>query len=90
MHRTISEIKESEQRARVQADLLKATLAENSLELRVKAASDAEATYNQRHSVAEAEIPELRARLDAAKRFDSCHGPAKSCLLLFTNNSSEI
>ncbi|XP_042427952.1 E3 ubiquitin-protein ligase BRE1-like 2 [Zingiber officinale] len=66
--RTISEIKESEQRARVQADLLKATLAENSLELRVKAANDAEATYNQRHSVAEAEIPELRARLDAAKR----------------------
>ncbi|KAG6481867.1 hypothetical protein ZIOFF_058490 [Zingiber officinale] len=65
---TISEIKESEQRARVQADLLKATLAENSLELRVKAANDAEATYNQRHSVAEAEIPELRARLDAAKR----------------------
>lgn len=64
------EIKESENRAHVQADLLKATLAEHGLELRVKAANDAEATCQQRLSTAAAEIPELRAKLDASERFD--------------------
>ncbi|CAL9117939.1 unnamed protein product [Musa textilis] len=66
--RTIVEIKESEHRAHIQADLLKATLAEHSLELRVKAANDAEATCQQRLSTAEAGIPELRAKLDASER----------------------
>ncbi|THU49235.1 hypothetical protein C4D60_Mb06t07410 [Musa balbisiana] len=66
--RTIVEIKESEHRAHIQADLLKATLAEHSLELRVKAANDAEATCQQRLSIAEAGIPELRAKLDASER----------------------
>lgn len=76
LHRTIVEIKESEHRAHIQADLLKATLADHSLELRVKAANDAEATCQQRLSTAEAGIPELRAKLDASERFDICHGPA--------------
>ncbi|WOL14203.1 E3 ubiquitin-protein ligase [Canna indica] len=66
--RTIVEIKESENKAHVQADLLKATLAEHGLELRVKAANDAEATCQQRLLTAEAEIPELRAKLDASER----------------------
>ncbi|CAL9762324.1 unnamed protein product [Musa acuminata subsp. burmannicoides] len=66
--RTIVEIKESEHRAHIQADLLKATLADHSLELRVKAANDAEATCQRRLSTAEAGIPELRAKLDASER----------------------
>ncbi|KAK8959740.1 E3 ubiquitin-protein ligase BRE1-like 2 [Platanthera guangdongensis] len=67
-NRTIMEIKESEQRARLQADILKNALDEHSLELRIKAANEAEAACQQRLSAAEAEIPELRAKLDASER----------------------
>ncbi|KAM0953075.1 putative transcription factor C2H2 family [Dioscorea sansibarensis] len=67
-NRTITEIKESEQRARSQAEYLRTALDDHSLELRVKAANEAEAACQQRLSVAEAEIAELRAKLDASER----------------------
>lgn len=63
------EIKESECRARSQAEVLKNALDEHSLELRVKAAKEAEAACQQRLSVAEAEIADLTAKLDASQRF---------------------
>jgi E3 ubiquitin-protein ligase BRE1 len=43
-------------------------LDEHSLELRVKAANEAEAACQQRLSATEAEIAELRAKLDASER----------------------
>ena len=65
----MTEIRESESRAHSQAEVLKNALDEHSLELRVKAANEAEAACQERLSVAEAEIAELRAKLDASKRF---------------------
>ncbi|KAL0925763.1 hypothetical protein M5K25_004133 [Dendrobium thyrsiflorum] len=67
-NRTIMEIKESEQRARMQAEILKNALDEHNLELRVKAANEAEAACQQRLSAAEAEIAELQEKLDASER----------------------
>ncbi|XP_058108518.1 E3 ubiquitin-protein ligase BRE1-like 2 isoform X2 [Magnolia sinica] len=66
--RDVTEIKESERRAQVQAEILKSALDEHSLELRVKAANEAEAACQQRLSAAEAEIVDLRAKLDASER----------------------
>lgn len=63
------EIKESECRACSQAEALKNALDEHSLELRVKAAKEAEAACEQRLSAAEAEIADLTAKLDASQRF---------------------
>lgn len=62
------EIKESECRAHTQAELLRNALDEHSLELRVRAAKEAEAACQRRLSAAEAEIADLRARLDASER----------------------
>ena len=67
--RTVIEIKESEQRAHAQAKILQAALDEHSLELRVRAANEAEAACQQRLSAAEAEMAELRAKMDASQRF---------------------
>ncbi|KAL3828891.1 hypothetical protein ACJIZ3_017693 [Penstemon smallii] len=67
-NRGLTEIKESEHRARLQAETLRNVLNEHSLELRVKSAYEAEAACQQRLSVAEAEIFELRAELDASDR----------------------
>ncbi|KAJ6713454.1 E3 UBIQUITIN-PROTEIN LIGASE BRE1 [Salix purpurea] len=67
-NRNLIEIKESERRARNQAEVLKSALDEHSLELRVKAATEAEAACQQRLSATEAEIAELRAKLDASER----------------------
>lgn len=67
-HRDLMEIKESEHRAHSQAEVLKNALDEHSLELRVKAATEAEAACQQRLSAAEAEIAELIAKLDASER----------------------
>lgn len=64
----MAEIKESEHRAHMQAETLRNALKEHSLELRVKAAYEAEAACQQRLSVAEAEMAELRAELDASDR----------------------
>ncbi|KAJ6812009.1 E3 ubiquitin-protein ligase BRE1-like 2 [Iris pallida] len=67
-NRTVTEIKESENRARAQAEILQTALDEHSLELRVRAANEAEAACQQRLSTAEAEITELRAKVDASQR----------------------
>lgn len=72
------EIKESEHRACSQAEHLRNALDEHGLELRVKAANEAEAACQQRLSAAEAEITDLRAKLDASDRFihnaPKCYG----------------
>lgn len=62
------EIKESERRAYSQAEMFKNAIDEHSLELRVKAANEAEAACQQRLSATEAEITELRGKLDASER----------------------
>nr|DAD42139.1 TPA_asm: hypothetical protein HUJ06_000369 [Nelumbo nucifera] len=67
-NRDVMEIKESERRALLQAEVLKNALEEHSLELRVKAANEAEAACQQRLKAAEAEIADLRAKLDASER----------------------
>lgn len=67
-NRTILEIKESELRAHAQAKILQAALDEHSLELRVRAANEAETACQQRLSAAEAEMSELRAKMDASQR----------------------
>lgn len=66
--KNIAEIQESERRARSQAEVLRHALDEHSLELRVKAAKEAEAACQKRLSAAEAEIADLRAELDATER----------------------
>jgi hypothetical protein len=71
--RELMEIKESERRAHSQAEVLRNALEEHSLELRVKAANEAEAACQQRLSAAEAEIADLRAKLDASERFFFSH-----------------
>lgn len=67
-NRGVMEINESERRAQSQAEILRNALDEHGLELRVRAAYEAEAAYQQRLSVAEAEIAELRAELEASER----------------------
>lgn len=67
-NRDIMEIKESERRACSQAEVLRNALDEHSLELRVKAANETEAACQQRLSAAEAEIADLRAKVDASER----------------------
>ncbi|GLT71354.1 hypothetical protein SLA2020_433820 [Shorea laevis] len=67
-NRDILQIKESEHRAHSQAQELRNALDEHSLELRVKAANEAEVACRQRLSGAEAEIAELSANLDASER----------------------
>ncbi|KAK7826783.1 e3 ubiquitin-protein ligase bre1-like 2 [Quercus suber] len=67
-NRDLMEIKESERRAHSQAEVLRNALDEHSLELRVKAANEAEAACQQRLSAAEAEIADLRVKLDASER----------------------
>ncbi|XWS52410.1 hypothetical protein CRYUN_Cryun11dG0068200 [Craigia yunnanensis] len=67
-NRDVTEIRESESRAHSQAEVLKNALDEHSLELRVKAANEAEAACQERLSIAEAEIAELRAKLDTSER----------------------
>ncbi|KAM3354353.1 hypothetical protein ACQJBY_025182 [Aegilops geniculata] len=66
--RTITEIKESENRARKQAEYLRTSLEEHSLELRVKAANEAEAACQRRLCIAEAELEELSTDVDASER----------------------
>lgn len=67
-NRDLVEIKESERRAHSQAEALQLALDEHSLELRVKAAIEAETACQQRLFAAEAEKTELRAKLDASER----------------------
>eukprot|EP01018_Ginkgo_biloba_P005014 Gb_28646 [translate_table: standard] len=66
--RDVMEVRQAECRAWVQVEMLKSALDEHSLELRVKAANEAEAACQQRLAAAEAEIANLRERLDASER----------------------
>lgn len=66
--REARELKQAECRAWAQVERLKAALDEHSLELRVKAAIEAEAACQRRLATAEAEIAELRQKLDASDR----------------------
>nr|GMD19321.1 E3 ubiquitin-protein ligase BRE1-like 2 isoform X1 [Ipomoea batatas] len=67
-NRNIMEIQESERRARSQAEFLRNALDEHGLELRIKAANEAEAACQPRLSAAEAELAQLRAELEASDR----------------------
>ncbi|KAM7276194.1 hypothetical protein ACFE04_018060 [Oxalis oulophora] len=66
--REVLEAKESEYRAWAQVQTLSACLDEQSLELRVKAANEAEAISQQSLATAEAEFTDLRQRLEASTR----------------------
>ncbi|XP_073221418.1 E3 ubiquitin-protein ligase BRE1-like 2 isoform X1 [Cicer arietinum] len=66
--KSLPEVRESESKARSQAEMLKNALDEHGLELRVRAANEAEAACEQRLKAAEAEIEDLRAKLDATER----------------------
>ncbi|KAJ1697593.1 hypothetical protein LUZ63_006105 [Rhynchospora breviuscula] len=66
--RTVEEMTESENRAIQQAEVLRNSLEENNLELRVKAAKEAEAACKLRLSTAEAGMTDLRVQLDASER----------------------
>jgi hypothetical protein len=69
--RDMMELRQAECRAWAQVEHLKVALDEHSLELRVKAANEAEAVCQQRLTAAEAEIAGLRQRLDALDRFET-------------------
>jgi E3 ubiquitin-protein ligase BRE1 len=66
--RDVMEARQAECKAWAQVHKLKSALDEHSLELRVKAANEAEAVCQQRLAVAEAEIADSRQKLDAAER----------------------
>ncbi|XWS73440.1 hypothetical protein CRYUN_Cryun02cG0129000 [Craigia yunnanensis] len=85
-NRNVTEIRESENRAHSQAEVLKNALDEHSLELRVKAANEAEAACQERLSVAEAEIAELRAKMDA---FERCYLQRPKAAATFRRMSCE-
>ncbi|KAK9079049.1 hypothetical protein SSX86_000718 [Deinandra increscens subsp. villosa] len=67
-NRDMIEIKESEQRANSQAEVLKNAFDEHGLELRIKAAKEAEVACQQRLADAESELPDLTAKLDDSER----------------------
>ncbi|MQM12666.1 hypothetical protein Taro_045585 [Colocasia esculenta] len=67
-NRTFTEIKESENRAHMQAEILRQALEDHSLELRVKAAKEAEIACLQRLAAAESEIADLWEKVDASER----------------------
>lgn len=64
------EARNSEYKAWAHVQTLKSSLDERNLELRVKTANEAEAISQQRLAAAEAEIAEMRQKLEASKRFD--------------------
>ncbi|KAK6162603.1 hypothetical protein DH2020_002444 [Rehmannia glutinosa] len=64
----VSEARSSEIKAWAHVQGLKSSLDEHNLELRVKAAIEAEANAQQKLAASEAEIAELRQKLEASKR----------------------
>ncbi|GKV12797.1 hypothetical protein SLEP1_g23900 [Rubroshorea leprosula] len=66
--RDVSEARDSEYKAWAHVQSLKSSLDEQNLELRVKMANEAEAVSQQRLATAEAEIADLRQKLDVSKR----------------------
>lgn len=67
-NREVIEAQDSEFKAWANVQSLKISLDEHNLELRVKTAIEAEATSQQRLAATEAEIAELRQKLDTSKR----------------------
>ncbi|OMP00714.1 Zinc finger, RING-type [Corchorus olitorius] len=66
--RDVLEARDSEYKAWAHVQSLKSSLDEQNLELRVKTANEAEAMSQQRLAAAEAEIADLRQKLEASKR----------------------
>lgn len=66
--RDVLEARNSDYKAWAHVQSLTSSLDERNLELRVKAAIEAEATSQQRLAAAEAEIADLRQKLEASKR----------------------
>ncbi|TYJ22880.1 hypothetical protein E1A91_A08G154000v1 [Gossypium mustelinum] len=66
--RDVLEVRDSEFKAWARVQSLKSCLDEQNLELRVKKANEAEAISQQRLAAAEAEIADLRQKLEASKR----------------------
>ncbi|XWS45857.1 hypothetical protein CRYUN_Cryun14cG0015300 [Craigia yunnanensis] len=66
--RDVLEARNSEYKAWAHVQSLKSCLDEQNLELRVKTANEAEAISQQRLAAAEAEIADLRQKLEASKR----------------------
>lgn len=66
--REARELKQAECRAWAQVERLKTAIDEHSLELKVKEAIEAEAACQQKLATAEAEIAELRQKIDASDR----------------------
>ncbi|PSS24116.1 E3 ubiquitin-protein ligase BRE1-like [Actinidia chinensis var. chinensis] len=66
--REVLEARDSEYKAWACVQSLKSSLDEHNLELRVKTAIEAEASSQQRLAAAEAEIADLRQKLEASKR----------------------
>ncbi|MCO5560588.1 hypothetical protein L7F22_014203 [Adiantum nelumboides] len=66
--REARELKQAECRAWAQVERLKTVFDEHTLELKVKEAIEAEAASQQKLATAEAEIAELRQRIDASDR----------------------
>ncbi|KAB1225237.1 E3 ubiquitin-protein ligase BRE1-like 1 [Morella rubra] len=66
--RDVVEARDLEYKAWAHVQTLKSSLDEHNLELRVKTANEAEAISQQRLAAAEAEIAELRQKLEASKR----------------------
>lgn len=67
------ELQQAQCRAMAQVERMKRALDEHSLELRVKAANEAEAICQQRLAAAEAGIADQRQRLDISERFGLKH-----------------
>ncbi|PPD72302.1 hypothetical protein GOBAR_DD30803 [Gossypium barbadense] len=66
--RDVLEVRDSEYKAWARVQSLKSCLDEQNLELRVKKANETEAISQQRLAAAEAEIADLRQKLEASKR----------------------
>lgn len=69
--RDVMEAREAEYRAWAHVQRLKSSLDEHNLELRVKTANESEARSQQNLAAAEAEIADMRHRLDDSKRLIS-------------------
>lgn len=66
--RDVMEAREAEYRAWAHVQSLKSSLDEHNLEVRVKMANEAEARSQQKLAAAEAEIADMRQKLDDSKR----------------------
>lgn len=81
--RDVMEVKDLEYKAWAHVQTLKSSLDEHNLELRVKTANEAEAISQQMLAAAEAEIAELRQKLEASKRFVLVWQGKAFCLTCF-------